>query len=144
MQRSTFGTWLGSVAATVLAAGILVSPVFADKDNVQDRKKNRPSDEPSAWSEPVVSGTVMQTMWVDSKDPGSFTAAMIVWSNDSDLAVTIYGDDPSVRQAIVDNVACAGRYVVVGGDRLEAEEMIGRSIEVHNLETPCTSTLQPR
>lgn len=143
MKRTWMIGRLASLSALVLVGSVLATPAMADKDNEQDRQKNRPKDEPSAWSDPVVAGIVSQVFWAEGKDPGTRTATLIVWSADSDLNVTIYGDDPSVRKALVDGVACVGRYVVIGGDRLDAETMIGRSVEVPNLDMACTSTLQP-
>jgi hypothetical protein len=142
-KRSWMAAGLSGFAALFMAGSVLVSTAVADKDPAQDRQRNRPrTDVPPAWSEPVVMGVVNQVMWVESKTPGQQTAAMIVWSSDSDLNVTIYGDDPSVRQALIDGLACVGRYVVVGGDRLDESTMVGRSIEVPNLDMPCTATLQ--
>ena len=144
MKRSWMVGRIASLAALLLAGSIYALPVSAENgDNVEDRQKNRPKNEPAGWSDPIVNGIVMQALWVESGDPNWMTAALIVWHTDSDMAVTIYGDDPSVRQAIVDGVACVGRYVVIGGDRLDAETMIGRSIQVPNLDMECTSTLQP-
>jgi hypothetical protein len=145
MRRSWLAAGAGAVATLVLAGNIAVGTALADdggKDPPQDRQRNKPKDVPSAWTDPVVSGIATRVMWVEGKSADTQTAAMGIWSTDADLEVIVYGDDPAVRQALIDGVACAGRYVVVGGDRLDEHTMIGRSIEVPNLDMACTQTLQ--
>ena len=83
-----------------------------------------------------------KTFWAESADPKKKTATIVVWSNDSDIAVNVFGDNPIVREAIVNGTACVGRYVVVTGDRIEADMLSAQGIVVPNLDMPCTYTLQ--
>jgi hypothetical protein len=134
---------LGTLLVLALASLATVSTALAGEDQAQDRRKNRPrTDEPAAWSDPRVAGTVTNTFWAEGKDPGTKTATLVVWHADGDIAVTIYGDDPAVRQAIVDGTACVGRYVVVVGDRIDEDELVGRSIEVPDQSVACEWSLQ--
>jgi hypothetical protein len=121
---------LGLLSALALFTAFSLTPAYAAKGDPQE------------WSDPTVSGFVTSTFWADSADPKNKTATIVVWSNDSDLAVNVFGDNPVVRESILNGTACVGRYVVVTGDRIEADMLSGQGIVVPNLDTPCTATLQ--
>ena len=120
----------GLLSALALFTVFTLAPAYAAKCD------------PKEWCEPTVSGIVTKTFWAESSDPKNKTATIVVWSNESDLAVNVFGDNPIVREAIVNGTACVGRYVVVSGDRFEADMLSAQGIVVHNLDTPCTATLQ--
>ena len=121
---------IGLLSALALFTAFTLSPAYAEKC------------EPKEWCEPTVSGIVTHTFWADSSDPKNKTATIVVWSSDSDIPVNVFGDNPIVREAIVNGTACVGRYVVATGDRVEHDMLSGQGIVVHNLDTPCTATLQ--
>lgn len=121
---------LGLLSALALITAFTLSPAYAAKCD------------PKEWCEPTVSGIVTKTFWAESADPKIKTATIVVWSNESDIPVNVFGDNPIVREAIVNGTACVGRYVVVSGDRLEADMLSAQGIEVPNLDMPCTAKLQ--
>ena len=121
---------LGLLSALTLFTGFSRTPAYAAKGDPQE------------WSDPTVSGIVTGTFWADSADPKIKTATIVVWSNESDLAVNVFGDNPTVREAILNGTACVGRYVVVTGERFEAEMLSAQGIVVPNLDMPCTATLK--
>ena len=121
---------VGLLSALALFAAFTLAPAYAAKCD------------PPEWCEPTVSGIVTHTFWAESANPKIKTATIVVWSNESDIAVNVFGDNPSVREAIVNGTACVGRYVVASGDRFEPDMLSGQGIVVHNLDTPCTATLQ--
>jgi hypothetical protein len=142
MHRQTILARLGTLLLLALASLLAVSTALAtDKEDSGERKK-KGNDEPPAWSDPRVAGKVTNTFWAEGKDAKNKTATIVIWHDDGDIPVTIYGDDPSVRQAIVDGTACVGRYVVVIGDRIDEYQIVGRSIEVPDQSQPCEWTLQ--
>lgn len=140
MKRSWIAARLGALAMLALASAVSFTPVEARPEPKAEREKAK---DPAAWSEPVVSGNITDTYWTDGLTKGSRTAVIVIWSAESDLGVTIYGDDPSVRNAIVAGEACVGRYVVVSGDRLDEGHMVGRGIEQPDLGKDCERSLQP-
>ena len=142
MRRSWSVLLLATLAAFALASGPLVEPAAAKPKEPEDERGNQPP-EPAAWKEPVVRGEIIATRWSEGKDPKQQTATIVIWSKESDLGVNVYGDDPRVRDAILNGTACVGRYAIVGGDRSDEYSLIGRSIEVQNLDLPCRATLQP-
>lgn len=135
--------WLPALCASLvtllLVAGPLAAPGLA-KPREPDDERPKPSD-PPAWKEPLVRGEIIGTHWSESKDPNQKTATIVIWSVESDLPVNVYGDDPRVREAIVNGTACVGRYAIVGGDREDEYSLIGRSIEVQRLDLPCRESL---
>jgi hypothetical protein len=142
MRRSWFVLLGSTLTALILAAWPLVQPAAAKPREPEDERGVQPA-RPPEWSEPVVRGDIIGTHWAEGKDPKQKTATIVIWSKESNLAVNVYGDDPRVREVIVNGTACVGRYAIVGGDRQEETVMIGQSIEVQNLNLPCTATIQP-
>ena len=145
MKRS-WAVRLGSLALVALAATLTFAPVYvyAKPDNneqKQDRKGNN-KDNPS-WSDPLVHGIVTNVFWAEAREKGQHTATIVIFSPESDIPVTIYGDDPTVRQAVVDGTVCTGRYAEVGGDRLDADNMIGRAVKFSDTATECVATIGP-
>lgn len=143
MKRSWFAAALGMLTAVALVSNVAVSPVEAGKDNPgQDKPRNRPKGD-DVYTDPVVSGMVTGVAWSESKNPNQKTATLFVWSNDADQSVSVYGSDPTVRDAIVSGLACVGRYVIAVGDRIDANALEARSIQVPDLSQTCTQTLAP-
>lgn len=139
MPRPSLATLLVSLAVLFAVAGPLAAPSLARPREPEDERP-KPSD-PPAWKEPVIQGEIIGTHWSEGRDPNQKTATIVVWSVESDLAVNVYGDDPRVREVIVNGTACVGRYAIVGGDREDEYSLIGRSIEVQRLEAPCRESL---
>jgi hypothetical protein len=132
-----FGALLVATFSMLLVAGgVEAKP---DDPNWGNRRK---SDDNPSWSDPTVRGIVQQTFWADGKDPKSKTATIVIWSAEADLSVTIYGDNPIVRAAILDGTACVGRYIEATGVRLDANALSAQGIVVPNLDMECTATLQ--
>ena len=142
MRRSWSALLVAMLAAFTLASGPLVELAAAKPKEPEDERGVQPAA-PAAWKEPVVRGEIIATHWSEGKDPKQKTATIVIWSKESDLPVNVYGDDPRVREAIVNGTACVGRYAIVGGDRHDENDMVGRSIEVQNLNLACRATLQP-
>jgi hypothetical protein len=123
---------------SILAIG--AATVYADP-KAEDRKPKKPNQNRPEWNEPTVMGIVMDTYWAPGLKPGTQTATIVIWSNESDLAVTIWGDGPEVREAIVNGTACVGRYVVVGGNRLDENSLVGLAIHFADTAKQCERTL---
>jgi hypothetical protein len=140
MKRLWIAARLGSLTLVLVAGMLAAGPALAKKSDNHDEPKEK---DPGAWSDPVVMGTVTDVFWAEAREQGQHTATMKVWSNENDLAVTVYGDDPTVRRALMDGTVCVGRYVEVGGDRLERDTMIGRGINFSDTATACTATIGP-
>jgi hypothetical protein len=138
MKRSWFTTGLGAAAALVMATSLTFTPVHARPEDKDEKTKAQTNP---AWGDPTISGHVINTFWIESKTPGQKTAVIVVWHDDGDLAVTVYADDPIVRDAIINRTACVGRYVIVTGDRIDEDELVGRGIQVPDIGTECTATL---
>ena len=130
----------GLLSSLAMVAAFSLTPVYA-KPGEPDREKPK-SEDPPEWSDPTVRGIVTETFWADGKDPKSKTATIVIWSNDIDMPVSVYGDNPNVREAIVNGTACVGRYVVATGERIDTNALSAQGIEVPNLDMPCTATLQ--
>jgi hypothetical protein len=130
----------GLLSDLTLIVAFTLTPVYANPNGPKNEKPK--SEDPPEWSDPTVSGIVTQTFWAEGKDPKNKTATIVVWSNDIDMAVSVYGDNPIVREAIVNGTACVGRYVVATGDRIDTNALSAQGIEVPNLDMPCTATLQ--
>src|SRR5919198_2046669 len=113
MKRSRIAARLGSLAILLLVGALTFTSVEAKpEDNKGDRRKGgEPANQ--AWSDPMVMGVVQDTFWVEGKEKDTKTPVIQVWSNEGDLLVTVYGDGPAVRDAIVSGRGCVGRYVVV-------------------------------
>jgi len=141
LRHTRLAAGLVSLATLIALATVTTSPVVATR---RDGEKQKAQPDNQAWKDSKVDGVVLSTYWAEAKQKGQWTAVIVVWSNASDIAVTVYGDDPVVRSAIVDGSACVGRYVVVAGDRLEATDLVGRGIQVPSTDTECTAVIAPQ
>ena len=131
---------LYTVLAALSAFALGAATVFADP-KAEDKKPKKPNQNNPAWNEPIVMGIVMDTYWAPGLKPGTQTATIVIWSNESDLAVTVWGDGPPLREAILNGTVCVGRYAVVGGNRLDEVSMQGLAVEFSDTGTACERTL---
>jgi hypothetical protein len=139
MKQSLKLIALASLLTLALGGALSLATVEARPEPKNEKAK---AGDPAAWSDPLVQGIVMDTFWVEGKNPKQQTAVIQVWSNESDLAVIVYGDNPAAREAIVSGTACVGRFVIAVGDRIDEDELSADGIEVPNLDMACTKVLQ--
>ncbi len=128
----------------MLAVVAMMSFAIVEAKPADPKDEKSKEGEPEAWSDPRVQGIIDKVYWADGKDPKTKTATMTLYSAESDQEITIYGDNPNVREAIVNGTACVGRFAVVTGDRIDPSTMVGQGIEVPNLDMECTATLGPQ
>src|SRR6266568_5008795 len=103
-MKQAWGVAFRAVPLVFLAGALLWAPVLA-KPNEPDPEKTKAKDNP-AWKDSTINGIVQATSWVPAKQAGQWTATIVVWSNESDLAISVFGDDPTVRDAIANGTAC--------------------------------------
>jgi hypothetical protein len=141
MRLTRFATLL--LSASVVANSLVTPVARADGDNEVDKQKNRPAPANPADVDPQVQGRITKVYWADGATPGQKTATATIFSNDSNVAIQIYADNPSAREMLVSGQACTGRFIVAVGERIEVEQLSALSIKVLDPETPCTETLVP-
>lgn len=134
MKRTWTLARLGTVAMLGLTAALSVGIVQAKP---QEPQRERPkSEDPVEWSEPVVQGTIDKMWWAESKIKGQWTPAFSFFSNESNLEVTVYVDNPDAQQ-VATSVACVGRFAVATGNRIDQENMSALGLEVPGATTGC-------
>ena len=144
MKRSWISGALGSLAVLLVAGALTWSPALARKEGEtpEPKDKDKPkTQEDLANQDLTVQGAVLDAFWVPAKKAGQWTATVKIWSVEADRAVTVYGDDQSVRDAIVSGTVCVGRDAIAYGDRDDRDVLIGRTITVPYPDQPCTATI---
>lgn len=129
MQRSWTLARLGTVAMLGLTAALSFGTVQA-KPQEPPREKPKEKDPPE-WSDPMVQGTIDKVWWAESKVKGQWTPSMSLFSNDSNVEVTVYVDNPDA-QTVAKAQACIGRFIVATGDRIDAENLSALGLQVPN------------
>jgi hypothetical protein len=123
-----------------LVGAVTFTPAQAQPDDHKDKTKAK---DPVEWSFPTVQGIVQNAYWADGLTKGSHTPTLQVWSDDSNMLVTIYGDTSDVREVIANGTACVGRFVVASGIRIDEAQLSAQGIEVPNLDMECSASIGP-
>lgn len=135
MKRTSALASFGAVALL----GLTVTSFSVDtvQAKPQEPQRERPkSEDPPEWSEPVVQGTIDKMWWAESKVKGQWTPTFSLFSNESNLEVTVYVDEPTAQQ-LTANRACVGRFVVATGNRIDEQNMSALGIELPGATDGC-------
>ena len=144
MKRPWISGALGTLAALLVAGALTWSPAAArpEGETPQTKDKDKPKTQEDLANEALtVQGVVLDAFWVPAKKAGQWTASIKIWSDEADREITVYGDDISVRDAIVSGTVCVGRNAIAYGDRDDRDVLIGRTITVPYPDQPCTATI---
>jgi hypothetical protein len=120
-------------------ATLQVRPVEARPGGPKDEKPK--SEDPPEWSDPFVQGTVDKLYWADGKVKGTWTPTLQYFSNESNMEVTVYVDEPGAQGLVRDGSVCVGRFVVATGFRIDERTLSAQGLQILNPDAPCSSTI---